>query len=545
MLVEPPPSAPSAAAPPSVPAPRTAAPRTEPVALAPGGGAPAPAPAGYWRRLLPVFAVLAVVTRLPSFRHTLWNPDEGFLAVQARMLADGGELYETVVDRKPPLLPWLYAATFAVFGDESLRPLKVLAVLSQLLTALVLAATARERWGDRAGRTAGVLYLLVSIGLNPEDAQAATFEIFMLPFTAAAVMYAGKGRWGAAGLAVAGAVLMKQTGGAVLVPVLWLLWRSSPRRPSPRRPSLRSPSPRGPSARGPSGPRKRGTCARRAGLLRLGLAFALPPAAAALLTDPSGFVFWTVTGSGAYAAFTGSELHVLSRGLANTALLGAACAGLVPPVVRVLRIARTGAADLWLWLASSAAAVLLGLHFFGHYYLQLLPPLVLLATAALQVLPRTRLATALLGSAGACALFLAWGLLAPRPELAHAVRLAAEVRHRTTPQERVLLWGMHPETYWLADRDPASRYLTAGLLTNYSGGRDGPQVGERYGMAGTWPVLVRELHGSPPALIVDDSRGKPYAAERLPTLRRLLARYYRPLPDPVDGAVLYVRTTGR
>ncbi|MEU3301538.1 glycosyltransferase family 39 protein [Streptomyces sp. NPDC006678] len=543
MLVEPPPSAPSAAAPPSVPAPRTAAPRTEPVAVAPVGGAPAPA--GYWRRLLPVLAVLAVVTRLPSFRHTLWNPDEGFLAVQARMLADGGELYETVVDRKPPLLPWLYAATFAVFGDESLRPLKVLAVLSQLLTALVLAATARERWGDRAGRTAGVLYLLVSIGLNPEDAQAATFEIFMLPFTAAAVMYAGKGRWGAAGLAVAGAVLVKQTGGAVLVPVLWLLWRSSPRRPPPRRSSPRRPSPRGPSARGPSGPRKRGTCARRTGLLRLGLAFALPPVAAALLTDPSGFVFWTVTGSGAYAAFTGSELHVLSRGLANSALLGAACAGLVPPVVRVLRIARTGAADLWLWLASSAAAVLLGLHFFGHYYLQLLPPLVLLATGALQVLPRTRLATALLGSAGACALFLAWGLLAPRPELAHAVRLAAEVRHRTTPQERVLLWGMHPETYWLADRDPASRYLTAGLLTNYSGGRDGPQVGERYGMAGTWPVLVRELHGSPPALIVDDSRGKPYAAERLPTLRRLLARYYRQLPDPVDGAVLYVRTTGR
>lgn len=470
---------------------------------------------GYWRRLVPVLAVLAAITRIPSFRHPLWNPDEGYLAVQARILAGGGALYDTVVDRKPPLLPWLYEASFALFGDDSLRPLKLLAVLAQLLTAVLLAATARDRWGDRAGRTTGVLYLLVSVGLNPEDAQAATFEIFMLPFTAAAVWCAGRGRWTGAGLAVAGAFLMKQTGGAVLAPVLWLLWRSAA-RPWPY----------------------------RAQLLRVALALTLPVLGAALLTDPSGFLFWTVTGSGAYAEFTGSELHVLFRALANTALLCAACAGLIAPVVRVLRVARTGAADLWLWLAASVAAVLLGFHFFGHYYLQLLPPLTLLAAGALQVLPRDRLASALLTSAGACGLFLLWGMLAPRPELAHAQLVAAEVRHRTGPQERVLMWGMHPETYWLADRTPASRYLTAGLLTNYSGGRDGPHVGEKHAMAGVWPVFLTELRERPPVLIVDDSRGKPYAPEELPTLRRLLAGRYEPLPDPVDGAVLYVRSPG-
>ncbi|WP_030568344.1 hypothetical protein [Streptomyces aureocirculatus] len=53
----------------------------------------------YWTRLLPALALLACATRLPSFARPLWNPDEGFLAVQARLLADGGELYETVVDR--------------------------------------------------------------------------------------------------------------------------------------------------------------------------------------------------------------------------------------------------------------------------------------------------------------------------------------------------------------------------------------------------------------------------------------------------------------
>ncbi|MYZ40314.1 glycosyltransferase family 39 protein, partial [Streptomyces sp. SID4917] len=129
---------------------------------------------------------------------------------------------EPVVDRKPPLLPWLYEAVLALFGDGSPYAMKVLAAFAQLLTAALLAAVARERWGDRAGRTAGVLHPLLSIGLNPEDTQAATFEVFILPFTAAAIWCAGRGRPGAAGLAVAGALLTKQTGGAVLVPVLWL-----------------------------------------------------------------------------------------------------------------------------------------------------------------------------------------------------------------------------------------------------------------------------------------------------------------------------------
>ncbi|MFF1405821.1 ArnT family glycosyltransferase [Streptomyces sp. NPDC058294] len=466
----------------------------------------------YWPRLLPLLAALACVTRIPSFLGPLWNPDEGYLAVQAGLLLQGGRLYDTVVDRKPPLLPWLYQAAFAVCGSGSLAPLRVLAVLAQLLTAVALASLARRRWDDRAGRTAGVLYLLVSVGLNPEDAQAATFEVFMLPATAAALWCADRGRWGAAGTAVAAAFLTKQTGAAVLLPVAWLL-----------------------HSRG----------APRADVARLAAGCVVPVTVAALLTGPAGFLFWTVTGSAAYASLTGSGLHVLARASANTALLAGASAGLLPPVVRAVRAARSPAPELWLWLASSAAAVTLGFHFFGHYYLQLTPPLALLATAALQLQapPRDRHRAAVRISACCCALFVAWGLLAPRPELRHAERLAAALAHRTGPADRVLVWGIHPETYWLAGRTPATRYLTAGLLTNYSGGRDGLRVGEEYAVAGTWPVFRRELAAHAPALVVDDSRGGPYAPDRVPTLRRLLAAGYT-RAGGVDGALLYAPVPG-
>ncbi|MGV9454011.1 ArnT family glycosyltransferase [Streptomyces sp. NPDC003635] len=454
---------------------------------------------GYWSRLVPVLALLACVTRVPSFTRPLWNPDEGYLAVQARMLAAGGELYATVVDRKPPLVPWLYQGAFALAGSDSLTSVRVLAVLAQLLTAVLLASLARRRWGDPAGRTAGVLYLLISVGLNPEDAQAATFEVFMLPCTAAAMWCADRRRWAAAGTAVGCAFLAKQTGGAVLVPVLWLCGASW------------------------------------GGLLRLGVGAAAPVLTAAVLTTPGGFLFWTVTGSGAYASFTGSELHVLARALTNTAILTVACAGLLPAVARAVRSRRAGTADVVLWLVSSAGAVALGFHFFGHYYLQLTPPLALLATAALR---GAQARGAVVASACACALFLTWGLLAPRPELTHAQRLARAITEHTAPGDRILLWGIHPETYWLADRTPATRYLTAGLLTNYSGGRNGPRVGERHGMAGAWTTFRTEL-ADPPALIVDDSRGKPYAPDRIRTLRRLLERYEE--VATVDGAVLHKR----
>ncbi|MET9297469.1 glycosyltransferase family 39 protein [Streptomyces sp. NPDC003077] len=473
----------------------------------PGAAVALPRPA-FWPRLLALAVGLASFTRLPSFTQPFWNPDEGFLATQARMLAAGGTLYETVVDRKPPLLPWLYEAAFALFGDRSLWPLRVAAILAQVVTAVLLAAVARRRWGDRAGRAAPVLYLLVSIGLNPQDGQAANFEVFLLPWTAAALWCADRARWYGAGLAVAGALLTKQTGGAALLPVLCLLRYA------------------------PGGRR------RAAVLLSAGLAG--PFVLVACLTEPRRLLFWTVTGSGAYADVAGSVLTAAGRAAGNTALVAAACAGLLLPLLRCRPDRATG---LWPWLGASAVGVAVGFHFFGHYYAQILPPLALPAAGALARLPAGATRRSLLLCGVSCGAFWGWGLVAQPPDLPHARGVVAAVRARTEPREPVLIWGMHPEQYWLADRAPGSRFLTAGLLTNYSGGRGPARVGPAHAVPGTWPTFRRELAARPPALVVDDSRGAPYAPSRTPALRALLhSRYER--SGVADGAVLYVRRAG-
>src|SRR5262245_14237419 len=68
-------------------------------------------------RFVLVVVVLATVTHLPGFvRSEVLNPDEAFLATEAQVLNSGGHLYTDVVDRKPPLVPYVYAATFRVTG---------------------------------------------------------------------------------------------------------------------------------------------------------------------------------------------------------------------------------------------------------------------------------------------------------------------------------------------------------------------------------------------------------------------------------------------
>src|SRR5262249_23285848 len=156
-----------------------------------------------------------------------------FLATQARALnTEDGQFYQIIVDRKPPLLPYLYAWAFKLFGDHGLSTvvvIRVLAIVVHVVTAVLITQIAKRRFG-RHGVWAGLLYLLGSAGMAPEDSQAASFEVFMLPFTCAAFLLADTARrrkphalpWlAAAGVAAALATLTKQTAGVTMLPVTW------------------------------------------------------------------------------------------------------------------------------------------------------------------------------------------------------------------------------------------------------------------------------------------------------------------------------------
>ncbi|WTW97907.1 glycosyltransferase family 39 protein [Streptomycetaceae bacterium NBC_01309] len=434
---------------------------------------------------------VGAATHLPSFLRAFWNPDEGFLATQGRMLATGTDLYTGVVDRKPPVLPYLYAAVFELFGPDRLWPVKTLALLAHLATAALLLLLARRRYGPTAGLAAALLYLVASIGLSPPDAHAANFEVFMLPATAAAMVLADRRRYAWAGIAVAVAALTKQSGGAVLLPVLWLAWRQSGRQ----------------------------------GAVRVLAGTAAPVVLVAPLFGVGRFLFWVVTGSGGYLSLEGGWLRAVARAGVNFGIVVAA--GL-PVVWAAWRGRRPRAdADLWLWLAASVLAVGAGTRFFGHYFLQLLPPLTMLGVAGI-ARGALRWRTAAVYAALSATVFTWMALIWPQARLEHIQSVAKTVRAETRPGEHLLVWGMNPAMYYFSERPPATRFLTAGFLTNFSGGRPERQVGESLAVPGAWDQFAEDLMRTRPELVIDDSGpAAAYRPDRIPRFEEFLRANYR------------------
>lgn len=499
--------------------------------------------------------VLSFAVRAPSFRRPFWSPDEGYLATEAVVLRHGARMYGDAVDRKPPLVPWLYEGCVAIAGPDALWLVRLLAVVALALTAVVTARLAARMIGGWAALPAGVLTVAATTALPAPDAMAATFEIFMLPATALAIHYGVRRRYLAAGLAVAVAALTKQVGFAPLLPLAVQVLTGRHR-------------------------------------LRAGAALAAgvtaPLAVCALAVGVRPFVFWVFLSSGSYAGSPPGAAAVFAHASGNLLLLLTAFAPFVVVVVvaaprswpALRRRIRGRANGPWpvpgwrqgtapagpdagrtvgLWLLASAAGVTVGYHFYGHYFLQLVPPAVLLALRAVDAAGRgtatgrrgPRWAVHRAGRArvaavaSGCALAVAGGWTAGAlhsrpPQMDTSLAVAAAVDAHSTPGQRVFLWGMHPEVYWLAGRRPAGRFLTAGLLSNFSGNGDPHRVGAAYAVPGAWRSLRHAWAATPPCLVVDESAGTLYALADYPVLKGLLTRGYHEIAV-VRGVRFYRR----
>jgi Glycosyltransferase family 87 len=467
------------------------------------------APRAAWLALL--FVLMATVLHVPGLYKQVFNADEAYLATQAQVLQHGGRLYHDTVDRKPPVAPYLYAAVFTVTGSSDLRWMHVLAILADVATALLLAAEARRRWGGRTPLYAGALFLIAAVALRPTDAQAANFEVFMLPAMTAAMVLAARGRVRDSGLALSVATLTKQTAAVTLLPLAWWAWRRH----------------------------------RWRGLGVLGLSFLVPIVVAALVFGVHDFVFWVWTGNGGYLS-PGVGIDYLWRlGLHNTGSFMRANVALLVLAGLAWR-ARRKDLDLWLWTASAIVGVVAGFHFFGHYYLQLLPPLALLAASELERVTRPVLVVATVVALVPALWLVGDALPAAHPhEVATYRDIARYVDAHTSPDQPIFVWGHFPEVYWASDRRPATRFVTTGVLTGEAGGRPPSLVGEDRAVAGAWKMFRSDQHDHPPALIIDTStadirNAHYYPPSRFPQFGDVLRRDYRQVAT-VRGVAIYAR----
>src|SRR5438132_2415451 len=186
-----------------------------------------------------IIVALVVILGLPTLVPSLYNIDKGYYGIIANDTLDGGTLYHTAVDTKPPGIYYIYIAVFKVAGKNNLLAVHVMAILVVAATALVVRRISARVGGDWAGAWSGIGYAVFVHAYRPGDTLAANTEIFASLFLTLSVFIFlqgdRKGGWGwmfLSGALVGVATLIRQpsavTLGAMLAYLVyvWLIPRN-------------------------------------------------------------------------------------------------------------------------------------------------------------------------------------------------------------------------------------------------------------------------------------------------------------------------------
>ncbi len=457
----------------------------------------------------------ALLAHAPGLSRGLFDPDEAAIATMGMVVQRGGVLYRDVIDRKPPLAPLLYAFSFLVTGDRHLEPLHVLAALELAGAALVIAYDVRRRAGTRAGWWAAALMIGGAVALHPADAQAANYSHLALLPGCGAIVAARRGTARSAvlaGVLLGVAVLTRQTWIIGVAPAAVAVWLYGGHRLS-----------------------------RVAAVITT---TALTVVSVAVIVPFGPFVHWTFSGNG--SLLVGQTQRPFSRGVQAFEFFLAGHLALC--VLVVLRRWKREDLDLWLWLAAGLIAFVGGFRYFGHYWLQVLPPLCLLAAPAITTCTswmRVVLAALLLVPT---VYFWqeAWTPIHGRSNIdVRAFALVAEVDRHTRPNDLITVWGSFPEIYWLSGRPPGGALVISDFLVGRTAGRaDGPQR-LKDATPGARADFLASLRAHPPKLFLDTSTGavrkyQHYPTTLVPAVHTFLEQHYHPI-GTVDRVTIYER----
>ncbi|MEA2308776.1 MAG: hypothetical protein QOI65_1062 [Thermoleophilaceae bacterium] len=391
---------------------------------------------------------LAVLARAPFIASGI-GPDEGGYAYVAREWARGARLYEGIWIDRPQGLISVYRAIVTVADHP--WAIRLGALLIGVAITLLIGAIGWMLRGPITGIAAAAIYAVVGAGPHIEGFTLNGELAAALPATAAVAVatawWRGGRRWTwlfAAGVLGGGALLMKQGGFDGLVAATALAYAA------------------GASTR----ERARGVAVVAAG--------ALVPVGAALLHALSvGFgTYWTDV----VAFRLSSEFHDGSRSdffdasfpAARQDVFVLAAVALVGLAIAARR--RTERVLLVAWLLAALVAFNVGGLFWAHYYVQLVPPLAVLAGIGATALGSRRLAVAL-----CCAAVAPVGVtlvdLETKPAEAREAavayendyeldtRVAAFVRSHTAPADTIYVVDSRADIYYLADRRTPYPYL--------------------------------------------------------------------------------------
>ena len=484
--------------------------------------------------------LLTIVIRLPSLLHPRPIDSEAMYSVVANEIVDGSRPYADAVERKPPLLFWTYAAVFRVAGKFNWEALHVVALMWTLCAMAGLYVIGRLLFDRATGLIAAFFYGVFQPFWSWKNLSFDAEMLMNLPIIWAwAIAFRhGSSRFRpelfAAGALLGAAFLLKQPAAIAAVPLgIYLLL-----------PSYRA---------GRSLTRTNSII--QAAMLTAGFIATLGLVAIVLWKQDilHDAFYWTIADHDVPHVFW-------HKGIVNTLTFLGACLPLVIGAILACRdkdevwagntAERTALLGL---LAASAIGAAAGARFYAHYYVQLIPPLALLAAPYYARLwsrvrrpPHWFLQPTVIYAWLALTIIAFsirhWAGLAPRRIPSEAGRYLLT---HCSPNDRIFVWGQSPEIYADAQRRPACRYITTFPLTGYVFGGPIPGFDARSRiLPGAWTTLQQDFASHPPIYIVDvrpEPKSAQYPVKDFPILAKFLADRYQPVAQTAEGVIYRMR----
>jgi 4-amino-4-deoxy-L-arabinose transferase-like glycosyltransferase len=498
-----------------------------------------------------IIITLVVILRFPTLLPSMYNVDEGYYGTIANDTLDGGTFYRTAVDTKTPGIYYIYLAVFKVAGRNNLLAVHIVAILVVAATALVVRRIGARVGDDWAGAWSGIGYAVFVHAYRPGDTLTANTEIFASLFLALSVLALFQGErkagWGwmfLSGTLVGAATLIRQpsavTLGAMLAYLvyLWLITRYQSLGP---------------------------VLAAGSGIV---IGFIAVIAGLALYYQWQGNLhdayLWGWAFAVRYVEFETTLLYVLKR-IVTVHLTVMLSWGLlwyfgIRQVIETLRSLRGNTAVptqnmlLILWLALSYLAIFIGWRFPGHYHLPVLPPLSILAGQAFShFLARERrspqrhwrwIRAGIIGAAALPAIGFLIVAFATRVKELDFLPIVQQIVQRTSPGDRIFVWGSSPQLYSFSDRRMATRFVSCTHLVGAYASRPREVKDKAESVIpGSWEMFRADWEAHPPELIIDLSMVAPgwdtHPMTRYPVLRAYLPEYRA--ETVINGATIYRR----
>jgi 4-amino-4-deoxy-L-arabinose transferase-like glycosyltransferase len=484
--------------------------------------------------------LLTVAIRLPSLLHPQPIDSEAMYSVVANEIADGGRPYIDAIERKPPLLFWTYAAIFKVAGEFNWKALHIVALVWTLSAMAGLYVIGRELFDRNTGLVAALFYSVFQPWWTWKNLTFDGEMLMNLPIIWAWAIALRRSssqlrlELFPVGALLGAAFLLKQPAAIAAVPLgIYLLL-----------PSYRA-----------SRSLTRTNSIIQTAMLTVGFV-----AAVGLVT----IVLWKqgILHEAFYWTIADHDVpHVFwHKGIVNTLTFLGACLPLVIGTIMACR----DKSEIWAGrtpertalfglLAASAIGAAAGARFYPHYYVQLIPPLALLAAPYYARLwsrtmqpphwfLRPQVTYAWLALTIVAFSVKHWTGLASRRVPSEAGRYLST---HSSPNDRIFVWGQTLEIYLDARRRPASRYITTFPLTGYVFGGPIPGFDTRGRiLPGAWATLEQDFARHPPIYIVDvqaDLKTAQYPVKNFPILTKLLAERYEPVAHTAEGVIYRMR----